>query len=291
MIDKILALYMTIVTVFGSLFGIGSYRTDYKVFSDVVYSDASERNVLDLYIPQAAYERAENGFILFIHGGSWVSGNKEDKAVVCIEAAAKGYIAATMSYTLCSGKAADTYSVDTVLDEISLAILKVKEFAAEQGIKITKVAPSGYSAGAHLAMLYSYSRADECPVELAFTANRVGPSDFSTEAWGSSGPMLARTLAGRELAAKLNEDEIIAYVSPVTYVTKNSVPSLFAYGGLDVVVPAGNRKSILNAFDHAGAKYDFVFYPLNGHGLKINRITPAAKQYSAKLFEYCEKYF
>ncbi len=291
MLDKILALYITIVTVLGSILGIGSYSTDYKVFSDVAYSDASERNVMDIYIPQAAYGREENGFILFIHGGSWTSGNKEDKAGVCIEAAAKGYIAATMSYTLRSGKSAENYSVDTVLDEISLAILKVKEFAAEKGIKITKVAPSGYSAGGHLAMLYSYSRADECPVEIAFTANRVGPSDFSAEAWGSSGPSLARSLAGKEISAKLSEDEIVKYVSPVSYVTKDSVPSLFAYGGLDVVVPAGNRKSIINAFEEAGAKYDLVFYPLNGHGLKMNRITPAAREYSKKLFEYCEKYF
>lgn len=295
MLDKIMALYMTVVTVLCSFFGIGGYSTDYEVFSDVVYSDASERNVLDLYIPAAAYDREENGFLLFIHGGSWATGNKEDKAADCIEAAAKGYIAATMSFTLRSGETAESYAVDTVLDEIGLAIAKVKEFAAEKGINITKVAPSGYSSGAHLAMMYSYARAGESPVEIAFTANRVGPSDFSAEAWGKSGPSLARSLAGKEVVdrftAEGREDEIVAYVSPVTYVTKDSVPSLFGYGALDVVVPAGNRESIINAFKNAGAVYDFVFYPVSGHGLKLNHITPAARKYSATLFEYCEKYF
>lgn len=295
MLDKIMAVYMTLVTVLGSLLGIGGYSTDYEVYSDIVYSTESERNILDVYIPSAAYERDENGFILFIHGGSWATGNKEDKAADCIEAAAKGYIAATMSFTLRSGETEESYALDTVLDEIGLAIAKVKEFAAEKGINITKVAPSGYSSGAHLAMMYSYSRADESPVEIAFTANRVGPSDFSTEAWGASGPSLARSLAGKEVVDRLTkegrEDEIVAYVSPVSYVTKDSVPSLFGYGALDVVVPAGNRKSIINAFDKAGAGYDLVFYPISGHGLKLNHITPAAKKYSAKLFGYCEKYF
>ena len=291
MLDKIMAVYMTIVITLGSFFGIGGYSKNYEVFSDIVYSDKSERNILDVYIPQAAYERDENGFILFIHGGSWATGNKEDKAADCIEAAAKGYIAATMSFTLRSGETEANYAVDTVLDEISLAIAKVRDFAAEKGIKITKVAPSGYSSGAHLAMLYSYSRADECPVEIAFTANRVGPSDFSSEAWGKSGPSLARSLAGKEISDKLSEEEIIAYVSPVSYVTKDSVPSIFGYGALDVVVPAGNRKSIINAFKNAGAEYDYVFYPVCGHGLKLNHITPAAKKYSALMFEYCEKYF
>lgn len=144
MLDKILALYMTIITILGSLLGVGSYSTDYKVYSDVVYSEARERNILDIYIPQTAYDREENGFILFIHGGSWTSGNKEDKAAMCIETASKGYIAATMSYTLRSGEAAENYKVDTVLNEIGLAIQKVKEFAAEKGIKITKTALSDY---------------------------------------------------------------------------------------------------------------------------------------------------
>ncbi len=295
MLDKLLAIYMTLVTVLGSTLGFGSYSTDYEVYSDIVYSEASARNVLDLYIPRAAYEREENGFLLFLHGGSWTTGKKEDKAADCIEAAAKGYIAATMSYTLRSGDAADTYAVDNVLDEIGLAIEKVREFAAEKGINITKVAPSGYSSGAHLAMLYSYSRFDESPVEIAFTANRVGPSDFSEEAWGNQGPSLARSLAGKEVVERFTaegrEDEIIAYVSPVTYVTADSVPSLFGYGGLDVVVPAGNRESIINAFRNAGAPYDLVLYRFSGHGLKLNKFSAAAKEYSAKLFEYCERYF
>ncbi len=295
MLDKIMAFWMTLVTVIGSFLGIGSYSTDYEVYSDIVYSEASERNVLDVYIPQAAYEREENGFLLFIHGGSWATGNKEDKAADCIEAAARGYIAATMSFTLRSGETEESYAVDTVLDEIGLAIAKVKEFAGEKGIYITKVAPSGYSSGAHLAMMYSYSRADESPVEIAFTANRVGPSDFSTEAWGASGPSLARSLAGKEIVKQFTEegreDEIISYVSPVSYITADSVPSLFGYGALDVVVPAGNRESVLNAFKEAGADYDFVFYRISGHGLKLNHITPAAKKYSELLFDYCERYF
>ena len=295
MLDKILAIYMTIVTVLGSMLGAGPYSTDYEVFSDVVYSDASERNVLDVYLPKAAYEREENGFLLFLHGGSWAMGNKEDKAADCIEAAARGYVAATMSFTLRTGAAAESYSIDAVLDEIGLAIAKVRDFAAEKGVTITKVALSGYSSGAHLAMMYSYARVDESPVEIAFTANRVGPSDFSTEAWGKAGPSLARSLAGQKIVeqftAEGRADEIVAYVSPVTYVTKDSVPSLFGYGALDVVVPAGNRKSILNAFQNAGATYDSVLYPLSGHGHKLNHITPAARKYTAKLFEYCEKYF
>lgn len=287
MLDKIMAIYMTMVITVSTLLGIGPYSTDYKVYSDIVYSTKSERNVLDLYIPEAAYEREENGFLLFLHGGSWAMGNKEDKAADCIEAAARGYIAATMSFSLLS----EDYALDTVLDEIGLAIEAVKEFAAEKGINITKVAPSGYSSGAHLAMMYSYARADESPVEIAFTANRVGPSDFSTDAWGIAGPALACSLAGEDIVSKFTEDEIIAYVSPVTYVTKDSVPSLFGYGGLDVVVPKGNRESILNAFKNAGAEYDYVFYPISGHGLKLNHVTPAAKKYTEKLFDYCEKYF
>lgn len=295
MLDKMLTLFVTIVTFLSSVTGIGGYNTDYEVYTDIRYSDSCVRDILDLYIPDAAYDREENGFILNIHGGSWSGGEKENKAYDCIQAAARGYIAATMSFTLNSGDMAATYSIDKTMDEITLAIAKVKDFCAELGINVTKVALSGYSSGAHQAMLYAYSRADESPVEIAFTANKVGPCDFTEEAWGAAGPGIARSLAGKEIVeqftAEGREDEIISYVSPVAYMTKDSVPSLFAYGGLDFIVPSGNMKSMIEKAEEEGCVHDFVFFPLNGHGLKINYVTPAYFKYTKLYFEYCEKYF
>ena len=290
--QKVLGLLLTIMLMLQTMFGLIGQKFD--VYENIRYGEA-ERDLVTVYVPKSAYDREYNGCVLYIHGGSWTGGAKEDMAAHCKKIAMKGYVAATMSYSLCVNGTATDVTVYTMLDEVGACIQAIKDFGEEKGLNITKLATAGYSAGGHISMLYSYTRPETSPIALAFTANRVGPSDFSTEAWGKAGPSLARSLAGQKIVeqftAEGRADEIVAYVSPVTYVTKDSVPSLFGYGALDVVVPAGNRKSILNAFQNAGATYDSVLYPLSGHGLKLNHITPAARKYTAKLFEYCEKYF
>ncbi len=291
MFEKIIGIILAILTFVGStLLGI---TPKYEVFSDIAYSTASERNVMDIYVPSVAYEKEANGCILFIHGGSWSSGSKDEMLGECVALANEGYITATMSYTLITDDNTDTYSVMTVLDEISLAIDEIKRFSDEKGLNITKMATSGYSAGAHLSMLYSYSRADESAIPLAFAANKVGPSDFTTQAWGEAGPRIAQMLAGTEITNKYiqegKEQELIKLVSPVSYINENSIPSLFAYGGKDKIVPIGNGESVKNAFEESGATYDFILFPLSDH---ILIFTPfSGTKYNAKLKEYCEKYF
>lgn len=291
MFEKIIGIVLAIVTFFTSTFlGVAP---KYEVFSNIAYSTASERNIMDIYVPAEAYEREENGCILFIHGGSWSSGSKDEMMGDCVALASEGYITATMSYTLINDANRDTYSVMTVLDEITLAIEAIKKFSEEKGLNITKLATSGYSAGAHLSMLYSYSRADESAIPLAFAANKVGPSDFTTEAWGEAGPRIAQMLAGTAITEEYlkegKEKELIELVSPSFYVSENSIPSLLAYGGKDKTVPLGNAESVKKAFEESGAVFDFILFPLSDHILIFTPISSV--RYNVKLKEYCDKYF
>ena len=290
MYEKIMGIVMAILafvstTVFGG-------TPKYEVFYNISYG-AGERNVIDIYVPAEVYEKDANGCILFIHGGSWSSGSKEEMLGECVALANRGYITATMSYTLINDENRDTYSVMTVLDEITQAVEAIKKFSDEKGLNITKLATSGYSAGAHLSMLYSYARPEESAIPLAFAANKVGPSDFTTEAWGEAGPRIAKMLAGTAITEQYmnegKEKELIELVSPVYYVKESSIPSLFAYGGKDKTVPVGNANSVKKAFEDSGAVYDFILFPYSDH---ILIFTPfSSVQYNSKLMEYCNKYF
>lgn len=290
MFEKIIGVIMAILAFVNTTFLGGT--AEFEAFFNISYG-AGERNVMDIYVPDEAYENEENGCILFIHGGSWSSGSKEEMLGECVALANEGYITATMSYTLINDDNRDTYSVMTVLDEISSAIEKIKSFSDEKGLNITKLATSGYSAGAHLSMLYSYSRPQESAIELAFAANKVGPSDFTTEAWGEAGPRIAKMLAGTALTEQYmnegKEKELIELVSPVYYVNESSVPSLLAYGGKDQTVPVGNADSVKKAFEESGAAYDFILFPLSDHILIFAPFSSV--QYNLELLEYCEKYF
>ena len=62
----------------------------------------NERNVYTLYIPYSSLNKKDeyNGIFLFIHGGSWTGGNKENIEFLCSRYAKMGYITATMGYTI-----------------------------------------------------------------------------------------------------------------------------------------------------------------------------------------------
>ena len=268
------------------------FLTGYDVYREISYCDTS-LEVMDIYIPNDAYEDGECGCVLFIHGGSWTSGDKSEEALRCRNVANSGYIAATMNYTLYSEENRDTFTVDAVLREISAALLKIRDFAAEKGIKVTKAATAGYSAGAHLSMLYSYSIGDGAPLEIVFTANMAGPADFSPEIWGSAAKVISERLLGITLTDEMlksgEADEILAIPSPVTYVNESTVPSIFAYGGKDGTVSEKNGESLKAKFDEYGLSYDYIYFPDSDHSLISNPIKRI--KYNLTLIDYCEKYF
>lgn len=288
-IQRMLAVLLSSFTVFSTFVSNLSFES-FDVYKNIAYGEA-ERNVMDIYVPDSAYDNKYNGVILYIHGGSWTSGNKEDMAEKCERFARKGYITATMNYTLYADGLFGKVTALTMCNEIDMAVDRIKAFSKEKELNITKLAVSGYSAGAHLSMLYGFSRADKSSIDLVFTANQVGPSDFHSEVWGSTG--LASMLSGieitEEMAANGKDEDVINLVSPTAYVTKDTVPSVLAYGGTDMIVPSGNAERIKAAFETAGAPHTYILYPLSNHGLGLDPL--CEMEYINTVEQYCKDYF
>ncbi len=285
---RIIAIILSSFSVISTFIG-GLSSENFELFKDIRYGEA-ERNIMDIYVPDSAYKNEYNGVILYIHGGSWVGGNKEDMASKARRFVQKGYITASMNYTLYEDVLFGKVTALTMCDEIGKAIEKIKAFSDEKDLNITKLAVSGYSAGAHLSMLYGFSRADESAIELVFTANQVGPSDFHAEVWGSTG--LASMLSGIEITTAMTDsqkEEVINLVSPTAYVTKDTVPSILAYGGTDMIVPAGNAQKIKTAFETAGAVHSYILYPFSNHGLGLDPL--CEMEYINTVEQYCVDYF
>ncbi len=290
---KILSIVMALITYISGFFSILFPVTeDYTLFSEIRYGN-EPREVMDIYVPDVAYRRPENGCILFIHGGSWSNGDKREMASRCIEMAKKGYITATMNYTLYSELTASDFTVDVMLDEIGMALQELKVFSSEKKLNITKAATSGFSSGGHISLLYSYKRVKQSPIKLVFTANMVAPADLSYDVWGELCPVIVSGLSGKTITAYMAKtgkaDKTIASVSPVSYVNSNCIPSLFAYGGKDMVVSVKNYYSMKSAFEKTTARHDFFLYPNSIHTLLND--PDVHEKYQAKLLEYCKTYF
>lgn len=292
--QKMLSIILTAVLMMTTLFGLLGEK--YDVYENIRYGEA-ERDLVSVYVPKNAYGREKNGCVIVIHGGSWNGGEKEDMAPFCKKIAMQGYIAATMSYSLCDKTEITDVTVYTMLDEITQCTRALQQFSDEKGLHIEALALSGYSAGGHLGLLYSYARPQDAAIPLVFTANRVGPADLTTAAWGDGAYRMCSRLLGMELTEEMQQsgeaDRLCREISPVYYVTKDTMPSIFAYAGNDLIVTKGNRTAMVDKFQETfgknGSGYEYIFYPMSGHGLLLDPVSEY--KYDRALFRYCETYF
>ena len=138
----------------------------------------NERNVYDLYIPSSATEKKDkyNRIILFIHGGAWVQGEKEQMEIFCSTYGSLGFITATMGYTLLMNNY-EQANIFRMIDEITATINSIKKELIKYGFDGDKLemAISGGSAGGHLSLLYAYGYGNNSPIPIKFIINICGP--------------------------------------------------------------------------------------------------------------------
>ncbi len=275
--EKIVAFFMSIIAFFASLFGLGGSDNDGYTLKNLAYG-SHERQIMDLYLPKE--NDAEVGLILFIHGGGWVSGDKDVyKDALKTACNDLGYAAAAINYRYIS----ETEDLHDVADDIDLALKKIKEKGAEKGINIGKVLLTGTSAGAHLSMFYAYSRKDTAPITPAAVVSNCGPTDLSDENFFYNKDLNVNNGLGDEefisllfsyacgktfkYSERATAKEALLKVSPIYYVSEKTVPTVINHGQKDNIVPFSNATAIVEKFDEYGVKYDFNIYPNSDHSL------------------------
>ena len=289
-ISAIIILALLLATV-----GIGALKlyTGYTVLRNLCYTE-SDNTTLDIYLPHDAGERKNNGCVMLIHGGAWAGGDKAEEELRCRLLASHGYIAVSINYTLWCEKNDAEYDVSLVLDEIDSALAFVSDFTADMGISTRYAALGGYSAGAHLALLYSYTRADTSPLEIKFAASLAGPQDLSTEIWGyETAAALARIMSSEITvenppSAELADDILLPY-SPTSHVSESTPPTLILQGNKDNVVPPQNAISLAEKLALNSVDYTYKELKSSDHSLSQNPIGHLG--FYKTVLRYCKTYF
>lgn len=83
-------------------------------FQDISYG-SRQHNTYDLYLPNDAEKNDSLALILYVHGGSWLGGDKDEHYGDCYAWVQRGYATATMNYSFLSE---DSVSLHTMSDEI-----------------------------------------------------------------------------------------------------------------------------------------------------------------------------
>lgn len=266
---------------------------DGVVIKDIIY-DHEKSLSYDLYLPAEPTLKAQYAMV-FIHGGSWNSGDKNDVAYACRRFTKAGYTTVTLNYSLAKENGPPV-TFFTMLDDISHCLAHLKQNMNQRNIPLKSIALSGYSAGGHLAMLYAFSYKEKSPLPIAFVFQQVGPTLFSPEAWNNDKDF-ALTLASAGSGKTITDKDyqtgdylsVIKTISPALLVDGNTVPGIHAYGAKDSIVLPIHCEALEKALKKNKVPHAMVKYDNSGHFLCDD--PEQAQRFRNLVFEYAQKYF
>jgi len=250
--------------------------------TDIVYGQVDERRQsMDIYYPRKAEKIKEPvGAFLVIHGGSWIAGSKEEYRMFAVPLAKEGWVAATTNYRF-RPRADDEgvitregFTVADMMEDIGLAIAKLKETAAADGVEISSIALLGDSAGGHLALLYAYSYQNmpgNAPaIPISFVVARVAPTDV----------------------VFTNPADTSMDASVLNAVHAGAPPTVFCYQKNDELVDFSRHAVPMREklIEH-GVPYEWIEFEYGGHAMLDVRELPNHKIGYDAIFAYADRYF
>ncbi len=236
---------------------------------DLIYATVGDRSLLvDLYLPEADNPQ----LIVWIHGGAWHSGSKENPPLGLLE---HGYALASVDYRL---------SVEAPfpaqIHDIKASIRFLRAHADQYGYQTDPIYIWGSSAGGHLVALAGVTNGVEVlegnlgeyqdqSSDLQGVINFFGPTNFLTILPQSTphglsvrGPALA-LLLGKPLD---QAEDLARLASPVFHVGTGDPPMLIVHGDQDVQVPVNQALELHAAYQKEGLLSRLEILPGAGHG-------------------------
>ncbi len=249
-------LYVVIILLIG--FGLAYRFAALEIFGLLVPKDAGTRQLagnvsygplprqqLDIYAPENAAPNLP--VVVFVHGGSWNSGNKAPYEFAGRALAAKGFVAMVIDYRL-----RDEAPFPGFVEDTALALDWVSKHASEYGGDPRRIFAMGHSAGAYnaalavldkhyLAALGNDGRAIKGVISLA------GPFDFLP-------------LDGSVTIATFGKAADLASTQPVNFARADAPPFLLLHGSADTTCYPRNSINLDRVLRAAGAPSTLKIY-------------------------------
>jgi acetyl esterase/lipase len=218
---------------------------NFTITSDVTYTQGMHGPLqADVYVPKSP---GLHPGIVFIHGGGWVSGNRNQMIKVIKAMADAGYVGFTIDYDL--GKSTFPGS----LNESLAAVRFFRAHAAEYNLDPFRIAVAGSSAGGELAALVGLAQNDTAShVEAAIVFN--GALDLTLPDPKTSLPSVVTTYLGGQCQSIM---ETCKAASPQYQVHAGAPPFYVGHGDQDQSVPFAEAVAFTNALKAAGVPVEF----------------------------------
>ncbi|WP_027382471.1 alpha/beta hydrolase [Epilithonimonas caeni] len=243
---------------------------NYNLHKNIVYKKTPGRKDLELDIYQPKKIDNKTPVVIYLHGGAWV---RSDKNIVTInfrqyvlsEMVANNYTVISINYTLLNKKT----HLDKPLQDCKDVIKWIGENAEAYQLDIDNVGIWGASSGAHLALLTAYNQEPHTYPKLKYAVNFYGPTDlnelFRTDANPVALEIFKLYARGQFMLRHRKILELTGYnienqkkqaikecsiYSPLTYVSKETIPTLIFHGTNDDVVDISQSELLKNALEN-----------------------------------------
>ncbi|WP_142786261.1 alpha/beta hydrolase [Changchengzhania lutea] len=222
---------------------------------DVSYGSQIDQK-FNLYLP--ANRSTDTKIMILIHGGGWTSGDKSEmnaiKDVILQDLPEIAIV--NMNYRLATSFS-DAYPKQ--LDDITEVVNYLKTNASNYFIS-NDIGFVGVSAGAHLALLWSY--AFDTNSQTKMVCSIVGPTNFTDPAYLENANPILQLLLGTDNATT----DYLEEVSPYHQVKVLSPPTILFNGGKDPLIPITQGTDLRDKLNVLGIKNEFTLYENEGHG-------------------------
>lgn len=215
----------------------------YEASENIAYARGPGRR-LDLYVPVGLDARAP--VVIFLHGGRWTSGSKDDYRFVGDALTSRGMIAVVPDYR----KYPDV-RMDDFMEDVAKAVVWVRDNIAAYGGDPEQIFLMGHSSGAQMASLLAYN-----PSHLQRVGVRERPKGFI----GLAGAYDFLPLRDPDLLDMFGPEDAHDRSQPINYAGRTSPPTLLIHAENDVTARLSNAENLANRLSRSGAQVSLVTY-------------------------------
>lgn len=241
-------------------------ESDVEFTKDVVYGTVDGVELkLDLAKPKGLTAPAPG--VVWIHGGAWRGGRKEEFEKLVRDSAAAGYVSVSINYRLVPKSI-----FPAQVEDAKCAVRWFRANAEKLQLDPQRIGVVGASAGAHLAMmlgamdtgdgLEGNGGSAEASSRVQCVVSYAGPTDLTVEF-----PPASKNLVADFIGGPANEKaEAAKAASPITYVSAGDPPMLLIQGTKDPLVPHSQAVEMVEALTTAGVPGRVELMIGEGHG-------------------------
>ncbi len=232
-----------------------------RVILDTVYgSDPKQK--MDIYLP--AGRTAATKVIILIHGGGWEAGDKSEMNYYKNLLRAKWPEAAIANANYRLTSTAGIHHTEIMNDlkaSVNMMINNKNSFVVSDTLTMV-----GASAGAHLAMLYTYAHNTNGYVRAV--ADFFGPAKLSDWIWYNTfNIFLGKSISDLMIQFNGAPWDVPLYDSnsPYSVATAQTKPTIIFHGTIDVIVPLYQSQQLRARLNTLGVPNEYYEYA-DGHG-------------------------